>query len=906
MASSEVVSALSTIESASPQAKSELLTSLLSKITSSPDSPPPAQDLIAFFDAIINDNVGIVASRRLLDTFISTLCSLPPQVRVEVGQYAITTLETRSTSVEEQDALLRETLADAYEAEGEYLSAAKILQGIHLDSSQRLISDKAKIGMWIRIIRLYLEEDDTVNAETYVNKIKNLPSKIEDPELKLHFQLSQARVLDAKRRFLDASQEYLSVSLASGVDEEDRLHALSAAIRCAVLAPAGPQRARALSRLYSDDRASTLQEYGILEKIFRDQLLTPEEVANFASRLVPHQLAQTSDGLTVLDKAVIDHNLLAASRLYDNIGFDGLALILGLKERDDTTPGEQAVIYAARMLEQGRLKGTIDQIDGVINFYSGSSDVESSDTTGKSLRAWDAGVQRLAEDVENVAASIMNEFPVRTLPSSMSLMILNEEELGYVVFLHFPTSHELTFPHTTQMAEVAAVEESLPQQLQQQAEEDLLVPPRSAAGRALWNFSSQWFLVSQGTGIVAVILYRLDYQFNNLDTLAKIVWVYTIVLLVVPLFLYLLRLFLYPVHVRHQLRTNIIELSCLSSISIALTSIIQMICLALVHRWGATWGTIAMVLWWINTVFAVLAVLGIPYVYICVHPPGIKRMTPVVLLPLIAALTSAAGGAVVCRFGGLSNNLQFPIIVVSYLEIGLGLPLAVSLQTIYLFRLLDQHSFTSINEVYQTMILCGPFGQASFALQMLGQVVDQGTFVADNKGSFLSMDTKPYIAITSQFAGVLSWAYGTFWWVFAIISIIHWFYSPPFKGWRNTGFSMAAWSLVFPWGVYTNAAVMLGTIMDSAAFKVWSTVLLSLLVLIWATNQVLTIRGLITGKLLGLENGWKNAHDHSRPRRPQQPPPGYDDNHLSSEERAVGGWSSGIDGTSNDRDRRAK
>ncbi|WEW59320.1 hypothetical protein PRK78_004789 [Emydomyces testavorans] len=411
MASPEVVSALATIDTtANQQTKSQLYNELLSKIISSSSSPALAPNLITFLASILSDNVSIIASRPLLDSFINALRTLPAPAKIEVGQHAIQALQSRSTSVEEQDALIREILADAYEAEGEYIAAAKALQGIHLDSSQRLISDETKMRMWIRIVRLYLEEDDPTSAEGFLNKIKNLP-KIQDPELKLHFQLSQARILDARRRFLDASQEYLNVSLATGVEEGDRLQALSAAIICAVLAPAGPQRSRMLSRLYKDDRSSSLEEYGILEKIFRDHILTPEEVKAFATKLAPHQLAQTADGSTVLDKAVIEHNLLAASRLYENISIETLGSILGLQASGDMTAGEKAEVYAARMVEQGRLEGNIDQIAGVIYFDSGVDGVGPSDTEGRSLRIWDAGVQHLTDEVEKVAAAIMDEFP---------------------------------------------------------------------------------------------------------------------------------------------------------------------------------------------------------------------------------------------------------------------------------------------------------------------------------------------------------------------------------------------------------------------------------------------------------------------------------------------------------------
>ena len=420
MASQKVTSALSAIESTPHQpTKLQQYNDLLNDIVSSSSGDELAQDIVYYLDSILNEDISIVATRPLLDSFITVLRKFEPEIKIKVGQHAVTLLQSRATSVEEQDAQIREILADAYEAEEEYVAAARALQGINIDSSQRLVSDDAKARLWIRIVRYYLEDDDTTSAEAFLNRIKNLPSKLEDHDAKLYFQLSQARILDARRRFLDAAQEYFSVSLAPGVDEGDRLTALAAAIRCAVLAPAGPQRSRTLSRLYKDDRASSVDEFSILEKMFLDQLLNADEVAAFAKKLAPHQLAVTADGTTVLDKAVIEHNLVAASKLYENITVDALGSILGLKPSGDLSAGEKAEAYAARMVEQGRLRGQIDQIDGVISFNADSAGGSASGSNGTALRQWDSGVQGLAEDVERVAASITDQFPV-----------------GFVILLH--------------------------------------------------------------------------------------------------------------------------------------------------------------------------------------------------------------------------------------------------------------------------------------------------------------------------------------------------------------------------------------------------------------------------------------------------------------------------------------
>lgn len=57
-------------------------------------------------------------------------------------------------------------------------------------------------------------------------------------------------------------------------------------------------------------------------------------------------------------------------------------------------------------------------------------------------------------------------------------------------------------------------------------------------------------------------------------------------------------------------------------------------------------------------------------------------------------------------------------------------------------------------------------------------------------------------------------------------------------------------------GVFTNAAVEFGHIMDSPAFAVISTGLFLLLLIIWLVNQAFTIKELINGRIVGLENGW--------------------------------------------------
>lgn len=356
-----------------------------------------ASDFNQTADQVFASSLGIVHTRTLLNSLITTLRQRADHdLWIEVGTHLLDTLTsspTSSSSFIEQAATLRDLIAEAHEANEDFRDAALVLAEIPLETSQRRVSDEDKARVWIRIVRNHLEVDDPTAAEAYLNKLKNVIFAIADPALQLHFKLSQARINDAKRQFLAASQAYHDISFSSAIADEERLHTLAMAIKCAILAPAGPQRSRALGRLYKDERAPSLGEFAILEKMFLDRLVAPAEVDAFAEGLQPHQLATTADGSTVLARAMVEHNLLAASHLYVNIDLDALGVLLGLD-------GGRAEDTTARMIEQGRLDGHIDQIDRCVWFDS-----------SRSIAQWDDHVLGVAEDVESVVGQMQKEIP---------------------------------------------------------------------------------------------------------------------------------------------------------------------------------------------------------------------------------------------------------------------------------------------------------------------------------------------------------------------------------------------------------------------------------------------------------------------------------------------------------------
>jgi COP9 signalosome complex subunit 4 len=126
---------------------------------------------------------------------------------------------------------------------------------------------------------------------------------------------------------VEASLRYHEISYAVEVDEGERLQMLSvfmtpflandslllvfcifrsAAITCAILAPAGPQRSRLLATLYRDERAAGLPHNSILAKVFLDHIVRPAEIESFAADLKPHQLASLPQSAVIVEDEDVD------------------------------------------------------------------------------------------------------------------------------------------------------------------------------------------------------------------------------------------------------------------------------------------------------------------------------------------------------------------------------------------------------------------------------------------------------------------------------------------------------------------------------------------------------------------------------------------------------------------------
>ena len=171
---------------------------------------------------------------------------------------------------------------------------------------------------------------------------------------------------------------------------------LGRAVTCAILAPSGPQRQRILCHISKDPRLNQLDSISqfethskILSKMFKSQILGKNELIKFEMSLQPHQKAIMGDGLTIMERGVVEHNMLAISGIYQSIYMNELAVILGVSKK-------KAEKIVATMILDGSLEGSIDQLENLIIFNTD----ESSD------RAWDKAISSFCKELNRVTDEI--------------------------------------------------------------------------------------------------------------------------------------------------------------------------------------------------------------------------------------------------------------------------------------------------------------------------------------------------------------------------------------------------------------------------------------------------------------------------------------------------------------------
>lgn len=317
-----------------------------------------AADLISIIGVVASEQASIQDAKPVLEAIAKTkVPKLKNDDCIAVCEAAMSKLEPRKQFFAKEDALFRRGMVDVYDARDDFYEAVQMLKGITYDGD----CYEEKIEDWLNLATYQFEMKDSTAAETFVNKVMHILHHTEDNDKILRYRMAYAKVQDSNRDFLNAAQGYYNASNLTGVDGEQVTELLDCALTCTILAPAGPRKARLLAILYSDERIKSNQFYDLLAKIFNGEVIRKEHVAEFKQKLEDFQNITMTDGYSVLERALIEHNIVVISKIYMNIRFSELGNFLGIQP-------EQAEDFIANMVEQGRIQAVLDQENELVEF----------------------------------------------------------------------------------------------------------------------------------------------------------------------------------------------------------------------------------------------------------------------------------------------------------------------------------------------------------------------------------------------------------------------------------------------------------------------------------------------------------------------------------------------------------
>ena len=371
-------------------------------------------------------------------------------------------------------------------------------------------------------------------------------------------------------------------------------------------------------------------------------------------------------------------------------------------------------------------------------------------------------------------------------------------------------------------------------------------PRRRSAVRALiQDFSPVWVTWSMNLGILATLTHTLPYQFNGLRTISAVLFVADLLVFIICSVLMILRFVIHGKSAWQEITGDVNELCFMACYPISWMTLTTLTALIVsTSFWGGYAFTIvSYVMWWIAVFWTLLFAVGI-YVLLTVKQlTDAPNVTLALILPAVATATTAAEGGLVSIYAkDITARLAVPVIISSFMLVGVGFFLAIMIYSVFLQRILVNSWFDGVKRP-QLMMLLGPAGQSTTALLALSTAANMH-FPEYSKGTFLQGPTVEALHGACVMFGLMMFGLGVFWTFWAVYGIM----DAVFR--RQSKWTPAWYATVFPTGTMNSAMILFSEQFDSPAFRVIATGLLIILSIITIGNAFYTVMRTVQGKIL--------------------------------------------------------
>ena len=347
------------------------------------------------------------------------------------------------------------------------------------------------------------------------------------------------------------------------------------------------------------------------------------------------------------------------------------------------------------------------------------------------------------------------------------------------------------------------------------------------------QFTPNWFTVSMGTGVVALIISEFPMLKALTWQLGTGLWYFNILLFVLFTVLYGLRWAFYP-HEAKQIFQHPSMSLFLGTIPMALATILNGFLKYGQPIYGDTAVQIAQTLWYADVVLALLVAWAVPFAMYRHQEHALQQMTAVWLLPIVACEVAASSGGLL--LGHLAADTHAVAILLGcYVLWGVSVLPAFAILTILMLRLV-LHKLPEKEWAISSWLALGPIGTAALALLVLGHQAP--TLMASLGLAQLGQ--------LFQQAGILAslilLGFGLWWLGIALLTTLH-------HAKQDLPFNLGWWGLTFPLGVYTLAILTLAQQLNLAFLYAVGYAFAAILMLLWSLVATKTAHGFYQGHL---------------------------------------------------------
>ena len=347
------------------------------------------QEMKNIVTKICTDNSVMVPGKVVLNVLATEKTqSMTTDEKRDMVKHAIDQIQPRQRFFAIEDAIFRRALAKVFaEEDEEFKPASYLLRDIVYENEEEFTEEK--LDDELGLADLYFEDNNPFKAEEHIHKATRWIGQTAKPEQKQRYQIIKGRIQDTKGDFLNAAQTYYRAAIGTEFDQD----LLAWSLKAAILAPSGPQKSRLLAVLHNDERLKSNQFYDLLAKMFKGERIDYTNVQEFKETLEEFQNVQ-KQGYPILERAVIEHNILCISKLYMNITFDELGNFLGISS-------EKAEEFVAKMVSEGRIFAVLDQQEGLIEF----------EEEGRQVHTFNAQIKETCEKVDSLMQDMLKQHP---------------------------------------------------------------------------------------------------------------------------------------------------------------------------------------------------------------------------------------------------------------------------------------------------------------------------------------------------------------------------------------------------------------------------------------------------------------------------------------------------------------